>query len=304
MKTHYTNLDIRTTIDDTDFLALNIVLERFLRSMPRHSHGQNSYEMHYIPYGKGRVWIDGAIYQIEPNTLYMTGPHVEHEQIPYQDDPMVEYCIYFKLQKNSSSSLISPSDGFAGKSAPKRQESVAQKFENCRFWFGQDSQELYPVMQQLFFELEHKYVGYTEQVEALLKQCVVKLVRNYENKSHSKLHFSPSSLVDSKYLIVEESFLYEYETITLESLASRLALSTRQTERFLKDYYGKTFLQKKTEARMSIAKIYLEDPDMSVAEIAERLNYSSSQHFSYAFKQYYGISASEYRRNLQSGGMR
>lgn len=295
MRTLYTNLDIRTTIGDTTFLALNIVFERFLRSMPRHSHGQNSYELHYIPYGKGKVWIDGTIYQIGPNTLYMTGPHIEHEQIPYPDDPMAEYCIYFKLQKNT----VPISDGI-GNNAASVPDGVAQKFENVHFWYGQDSQELYPIMQQLFFELEHKYVGYTEQVEALLKQCVVKVVRNYENKSHAKLHFSPSSLVDSKYIIVEESFLYEYETITLESLSKRLALSTRQTERFLKDYYGKTFLQKKTEARMSKAKIYLEDPSLSVAEIADRLNYSSSQHFSYAFKQYYGISASEYRRNLLS----
>ncbi len=297
MRTLYTNLDIRTTIDDTDFLALNIVFERFLRSMPRHSHGQNSYEMHYIPYGRGKVWIDGSIYQIGPNTLYMTGPFIEHEQIPYPDDPMAEYCIYFKLQKAQVSSASFYTSSLA-KPTSNIRESVVQKFESCRFWFGQDSQELYPVMQQLFFELEHKYVGYTEQVEALLKQCVVKLVRNYENKSHSKRHFSPSSLADSKYIIVEESFLYEYETITLESLAARLALSPRQTERFLKDYYGKTFLQKKTEARMSAAKIYLEVPEMSIAEIADRLNYSSSQHFSYAFKQYYGISATEYRKRL------
>ena len=49
---------------------------------------------------------------------------------------------------------------------------------------------------------------------------------------------------------------------------------------------------------MSAAKIYLEVPEMSIAEIADRMNYSSSQHFSYAFKQYYGISATEYRKRL------
>ena len=71
-------------------------------------------------------------------------------------------------------------------------------------------------MQQIFFELEHRYTGYMILVEALLQQCVVKIVRNYEYKAQSKVHFSPSNLVDSKYIIVEESFLYEYETITME----------------------------------------------------------------------------------------
>lgn len=286
MRTVYTDLNIKITIDDTSFFILNIVFERFLRSMPKHSHGNNSYEIHYIPYGHGTVSIDHEIYEITPNTLYMTGPHVEHEQIPVKHDPMAEYCIYFKLHRNNANTK-------------KRADTVAHKFEQTHFWFGQDSQELYPLMQQIFYELEHEYTGYMIQVESLLQQCIVKIVRNYENRNQSRLRFSPSSLVDSKYLIVEESFLYEFETITLEHLAGRLGLSVRQTERFLKEYYGKTFLQKKTDARMSMAKIYLDDPELTISEIADRLNYSAIQHFSYAFKQYYGICASQYRKNTR-----
>ena len=284
MRTGYKDLNIKTTINDTTFLVLNIVYERFLKSMPKHSHGNNSYELHYIPYGHGKVSIDDQIYNITPNTLYMTGPHIEHEQIPVKNDPMTEYCIYFKIQKNSSHP------------APDV-DTVAYKFEKTHFWFGQETQELYPLIQQIFFELEHPYRGYMIQVEALLQQCLVKIVRNYENRTQSKSHFSPSNLVDSKYIIVEECFLYEYETITLEILSERLGLSIRQTERFLKEYYGKTFLQKKTEAKMSMAKIYLNDDTINISEIADRLNYSSIQHFSYAFKQYYGITPSNYRKN-------
>lgn len=286
MRTVYTDLNIQITINGATIHILNIVFEKFLRSMPKHSHGQNSYELHYIPYGHGIATIDGQTYDISPNTLYMTGPHIEHEQIPVKNDPMAEYCIYFKLQKSVQTSIS--------------KDSVYHKFKQTPFWFGKDTQELYPLMQQIFFELEHRYTGYMIQVETLLQQCIVKLVRNYENRQQSKLHFSTSNLGDSKYIVVEESFLYEYETLTLENLANRLGLSTRQTERFLKDYYGKTFLEKKTEAKMSMAKIYLSDETLSISEIAEHLNYSTIQHFSYAFKQYYGISATAYRKKTLS----
>ena len=67
----------------------------------------------------------------------------------------------------------------------------------------------------------------------------------------------------------------------------------------LKKYYGKTFQQKKQEARMSAAKIYLTDKRLSITQIAEKLNYSTSQHFTQAFRQHYGITANEYRRQLQ-----
>lgn len=283
MRTAYTDLNIRTTIDSVTFQALNIVFERFEHSMPRHSHGNNSYELHYIPFGHGLVFIDGKKYDISPNTLYMTGPHVEHEQIPVPEDPMAEYCIYFKLKKGS-------------KQKPE-EDSLSAKFEQTFFWFGQDTQELYPLMQQMFLELEHKHTGYMTQVEALLLQCIVKTVRNYESGQASKSHFLPSNLVDSKYLIVEESFLYDFRELTLESLSDKLGLGVRQTERFLKENYGKTFLQKRTEARMSVARLYLEDNKLTISDIADRLGYASSQHFSHAFRQYYGMSASSYRKS-------
>lgn len=283
MKTAYTDLDISITMDGALFFVLNIVFEKFSRAMPRHSHGNNSYELHYIPNGRGTVNIGSQTFEITPNTLYMTGPHVEHEQIPLPEDPMAEYCIYFKLQTRSH--------------FPPQPGSVTAKFQDTPFWFGQDSQELLPLLQKIFFELEHKYTGYMAEVEALLSQCIVRTVRNYESGCPSTRHFAPSNLEDSKYLIVEESFLYEYETITMDKLASRLGLSIRQTERFLKKYYGKTFLQKKNDAKMAMAKILLNRSDLNISDIAEKLNYSSIQHFSYAFRRYYGVSATQYRKD-------
>ena len=102
--------------------------------------------------------------------------------------------------------------------------------------------------------------------------------------------------------IIEEYFLYEYQDLTLEKLSSRLGLSHRQTERLLQKHYGMTFLQKKFEAKMSAALILLQDPSNSITEISVQLGYSSVEHFSAAFRKYYGISASEWRK-LHGGGM-
>ena len=53
---------------------------------------------------------------------------------------------------------------------------------------------------------------------------------------------------------------------------------------------------------MSAAKIYLTDKRLSITQIAEKLNYSTSRHFTQAFKQHYGITAHEYRRQLPDTG--
>lgn len=284
MRTLYTELNIHFQIENTTFSALNIVFERFLRSIPKHSHGLLSYEIHYIPYGKGIVKIDGKTYNVVPGTLYVTGPRVEHEQKPDRDDPMSEYCIYLKISHKTT-----PPSG-------KTSDNFISLFTDTAKWFGQDTQEIHPLMQQIFRELEQEYLGYMTQVETLLAQCIVKIIRNYQHHHESKKHFSASNLVDSKHIIVEECFLYEYENLTLKTLSSRLGLSHRQTERFLKNTYGKTFLQKKTEAKMSAASILLTEGDKSITDIAYQLGYSSVEHFSHAFKRYYGVMASAYRK--------
>jgi AraC-like DNA-binding protein/quercetin dioxygenase-like cupin family protein len=287
MKTAYSNLDIHFTIGSYHIQVLNLTFERFLRTIPNHSHGAHSYEIHYIPDGCGKAEIDGMYYQIKPGTLYVTGPHVEHFQTPSPEDPMCEYCVYLKITPEKNESRKPDLD------------SVAYHFQNYPFWFGQDSQNIHGLMQQLFFELEHKYLGYMEQVQSLLCQLIVRMVRNYQHLHLSGSKFSNPNLEDAKSLMVEEYFLYEYKDLSLTDLAQRLGISPRQTERFLKDTYGKTFLQKKTESRMSTASILLSDFTRSITSISEELGYSSIEHFSSAFRHYYGCSARKYREGMR-----
>ncbi len=286
MLTRLDSFDLHFILGECDFHVSNIVLERFERSIPLHSHSKNSYEIHYIPSGHGIASINGNSYPIVPNTLFVTGPFIEHAQVPDRKDPMCEYCIYLKIGRSTS-----PSASLAEK-------ALVNRFRQIDFWFGQDSQDIHPLMIQLFTELEHRYTGYSIQAEILLKQLIIKLVRNYEGNIEGTPHTDTPNLVDNKYLIIEECFLYEYRTLSLDILAPRLGLGIRQTERLLKEHYGKTFLQKKTEARMSAASILLQNPELSITQIAEETGYSCIEHFSASFKRYYGCSATSYRKHF------
>ncbi len=297
MRELYTDLNIRFTVEQTDFYALNIIFERFLRTIPNHSHSNNSYEIHYIPSGYGHVEIDHVLYDIVPNTLYITGPHVEHAQIPSREDPMCEYCIYLKLGKQRRPKQAKSLDLSDGISSP-----LLKLFAGTPFWFGQDSQNIHSLMKQIFYELRHQDTGYVIQVESLLTQLIIHIVRNYETGQKAPQHFAPSNLEDSKFIILEEYFLYEYRDLSLDTLAKRLGLGIRQTERLLKEHYGKTFLQKKTEAKMAAAALLLSDQKRSISSIALELGYSSSEHFSAAFRRYYQMTAREYRKRQGQPG--
>lgn len=79
----------------------------------------------------------------------------------------------------------------------------------------------------------------------------------------------------------------------MDTISERIGLSRRQTERLLKEQYGKTFLQKRTEARMSAALIQLESKK-TINQVAEIVGYSSCEHFTNAFKKFYGKSPWSY----------
>ncbi len=291
MQVRYTDLDINFSVEQCFFTVLNLACERFSRSIPKHSHGKHSYEIHYISTGYGKAVIDGETYQITPNTLYVTGPDVEHEQIPESGNPMTEYCIFLKPDFSSK--------------AKSSDHQICNLFECHPFWFGADRENMGVIMEQIFSEMRLQRPGYKQQVKALLQQCIVALVRNYLSEECSEhdtaeISFAHSNLYHQKYIVIDECFLYDYQNITLSGLAKRLGLSSRQTERLLKEHYGKTFLQKRNEARMSAAAILLINTDKSITEICMETGYSSVEHFSNAFRSFYHTSARNFRKENRS----
>lgn len=281
MRTNYADLNISFLFDNTAIQIITIMHEHFTRKIPLHSHGSNCFEIHYIPTGYGQLQADQTQYRIAPNTLFITGPHVEHAQQPDDQDPMQEYCIYLK---------VSPASARNPHTSP-----LLKLFCSTSFWIGHDTQHLHQLLQQLFQELEQQALGYEQQVRSILSQILVAVIRNYEqNNSHNKKN-PPDKQVDQKSLIIEEYFLYEYQSLSLEALSKRLFLSARQTQRLLQEYYGKTFQEKKLEARMSAACTLLEDKSRSIASIAEALGYSSPEQFSCAFRKRYHKTPTQYR---------
>lgn len=274
----YHSLDISFSLEGTRFRALNLAQEKQERIIPSHSHGEGSYEIHYNAAGRGQLLSGGQMWELEPGSLYLVGPHVAHAQIPDLADPQLDYCVYLQL------------------SHPGRSESpLAKCFENQTFWVGKDTQNLPELFARLFDELAERRPGYTIWVKTLLTQLVVCMLRNY-GQSLPADHFQPATPEEAQAFIIEEAFLYEYPTLTLEQLAERLSLSPRQTQRLLRGRYEKTFQQKRSEARMSAATILLTRTPRRISAISESLGYSAPEHFTAAFAKYFGMSASEYRR--------
>ncbi|MBP5608914.1 MAG: AraC family transcriptional regulator [Lachnospiraceae bacterium] len=279
----YRNLSLSFTMEDVTFNVLSISNEQMSMPIPKHSHSRNSYELHYISYGFGTLIADDSEYKISPGTFFMTGPQVLHEQISDPEDPMREYGVYLKVRL--------PRKGTRNR--------LLQSFLQQSFYIGTAGIEFYDLMKKLINELEQNTDEHRLMLSALLQELIVLVARLYSTQDDGVITDNSSPIHspdDQTYLIIEEAFLYNYRDITLESLSKLLNLSRRQTERLLLQHYNKTFLQKKKEARMSAACILLQDKHKSIASVAYELGYSSPEHFTHAFKNYYNIPPSLFGR--------
>ena len=282
----YRNLKITFSIEDVLFNVLSIGLETFISPIPKHSHSKNSFELHYIADGYGILIADGKTYNITPGIFFMTGPGIAHEQISSSNHPMTEYGVYLQVHI--------PLTGSTG--------VMMSSFLEHTFWIGPAEKSIHNLMEQIFLELKQLTYGYELMLPALLEQLILLITRHYkaQQPTNSQLPLASINPDDLTYLTIEEAFLYDYKTLTLDGLAKQVNLGKRQTERLLQKHYNKTFSQKKTEARMSAACLLLQKTNLSIATIAEELGYSSSEHFTHAYKKYYGTTPTAFRKTSLS----
>lgn len=272
-------------IESVSFQISTISLGKISKAVPPHAHGLGCYEIHYNLAGCGFLVAGGKTHNIHENTLYITGPNIMHEQIPASGQCMTEYCLYLR---------IFPTSEFR-----PNQKSFLSPFLKQPFWIGEDTQNILPLLQTIFLEFEQKKPGYQSLLTALFHQLTIHLIRNYPDACFP-CPADEKNERDKNYLLeIEKTFLKDYRTITLPQLAERINLSTRQTERLLQQHYNRTFMQKRAEARIGAASILLKSTELPISAIAEMTGYSSSEHFSHAFKTFTGISAREYRAQLE-----
>jgi len=286
---HIDNLDIKLTLDTLSLNVLYVKFGYFYRSMHAHSHSYGTYELHYIPSGSGKLIADGKSFDITPGTLFITGPNVVHEQITNPDDPMAEYCIFFEI-------LPGDIGATTNRKLAKKEPLLQQALLNTPFWIGRESGFLMNMFEVLADQLSKKQIGWYHMVTNLLEIILVSSIQQYSDHHISIEPIPTKTLDDNRLLLIENSFLYHYASITLEQLADLLKLSPRQTQRAVQKQYGKSFHEMKLQARMEAASRRLRDTTLNISVIAIEVGFTSLEQFSNAFKKYYGITPSQYRK--------
>ncbi len=82
---------------------------------------------------------------------------------------------------------------------------------------------------------------------------------------------------------------------SLTSVATQLEVGERSLRRYLQDEQN-NFRQLLQNGRMEMAKHYLQQPSLTITDVALRLGFTDASNFSRAFQRHYGISPTQYRQ--------
>ena len=129
---------------------------------------------------------------------------------------------------------------------------------------------------------------YRESVSALLKLCLLELIRNSSKKnSYSELCKNVSDYIYDNYADRE---------LTNSAIAEFFGYHPYHLNQVMKEATGKSLHRHLTDTRMNVAKNYLLTTPYSIEEISWKCGFSSTSYFIKAFKDSVGMTPKKYRQ--------
>ena len=91
------------------------------------------------------------------------------------------------------------------------------------------------------------------------------------------------------------------EDINMAMVSNDVSMNYSVFSLTFKEYTGQSFVNYLKEIRLKEAKRLLDETDKKVIEISMAVGYENEKHFMKTFKSIYGVTPSEYRKNVQAG---
>ncbi|MDW2876734.1 MULTISPECIES: helix-turn-helix domain-containing protein [Bacillaceae] len=134
---------------------------------------------------------------------------------------------------------------------------------------------------------------YPEKIKDMLFQQLIQPVI-ISTQSNTEQGFK--NISDKIVYIIQSEFDQE---ISLEIIADRLHYNPNYLSNVFKKEYGENFVDYLMNYRLQMAQMWLKETDMTVKEIAEKLQYRNSQNFIRFFKKKLGKTPGDYRKEYR-----
>lgn len=257
-------------------------------------HKCNYYTLVYVMEGNGELTIANAVFSLAPGDFYLIPPMIDYA-LGIEPESIV---LFFNLRTSfiqSEYSMIFMDD---------------QRLIN--FITGtleRDSSLTYLAIQSnnndhirtLALEILREYINQEKFCRNAMKHYLCLLFTTLYRQNVLITSSQKVSKTIQHYQQIVDYLTQNYQTADLASTADAVHFSKQYVCRIVREASGMTFNSLLIKTRLNLVCSYLLQSNLSIEKITEICGFSTPSHLSRSFKQHYGLSPSEYKKNKTKG---
>ena len=249
----------------------------------------NDYEFIFITEGTGQFEIDSKVYNIKANDLILIKPDILHRGKSVTL-PFTFLCIHFDLFSSRVINTKEIRKNFLYESIPSRPvEYHRAVLDFPEYTSVNNSSYIQQLLKRIIHENEKKPSGYNTIIKSLFIDVVFNLFRQ-----KSGIQFQNVAVPEIQAIIDYIKMNYMH-SIKLSDIASHIHLQPSYISSLFKRHTGRTVTDFIKMHRIAVAKGLLLETDRKIDDIAYSAGFYDMHHFSKVFKEYEGLTPSQYR---------
>ncbi len=248
-------------------------------------HYHDFFEVLFLVKGSGYHIIDSNTYKIEPPCIFFLSPGQAHKVELSEDISGYIFLFtgeFYLLGKSNKNKLLEYPFFF----------NVKQENPPLRIESQQDENFLISLFKRGSENVKNQKLSNMEFSHALLDLILCTCEQLYPEDQYQVEKRKGHILVKRFRELIEEKY---HSNLSIKEYASELRVSENHLTATVKELTGKTSKELIRQKQMLEIKRLLHYTDLSIKEIADRLNFKDQSYFTKFFKKEEGISPVEYR---------
>lgn len=254
-------------------------------------HFHNQYEIYYLVEGERYYFIDketylvkkGGLVFVDRNQIHKTGPAKE----AYHDRVLISFSGE-EIESFSNTNYNINIENFF-----KRHNGVLE--------FNEDGQKhVENLIFKIMDEMQKRMTGYEFVIKARLVELIIFAIRCIKGENTTRKTNTAQTEKHKKVHEIAEFINENYQKqISLTQISEDFYISKSYLSRIFKEVTGFTVHEYLNIVRIKKAQYLLENTDISITSVAEKVGYDSITYFERVFKKYFEIAPLRYRKKYQ-----
>lgn len=269
----------------------NIKIVRHNRYNPLFSHSHAFFEMIYVYKGHCQNTVEDKQLNMETGDICIIAPETKHTMGVYDDESLVFNIIIRKSTFKTEFIDLFNDDTILSIFFNK---TLFSNNANSYITFSAAKDEyLQSILKFLIVEGTKQDKYYTTTMDTLLRAAFCVMLRSSNEMMLSNTHITYNQNV----INILNHIQSNYKTVTLEEVAEKFSYSPDYISKLIKIHTGLSFAQILQDIKFKKACKILASSNIKILDVCYAIGYNSVEYFTRKFKEIYGISPTEYRRD-------